>query len=48
MMSVTKAALHINEDEPAYSSNEEDFSVVLRRTKEFAGIVVVPSGTARS
>jgi 3-hydroxyisobutyrate dehydrogenase len=42
-MPATEAAFRVNEDELAHSKNEEDFSVVLRRMEELAGIASVHS-----
>src|SRR5208337_1590209 len=41
-MPATEAAFRVNSDELAHS-NEEDFSAVLRRMEELAGIAAVPS-----
>jgi len=42
-MPVTEASFRVNEDELAHSKNEVDFSVVLRRMEELAGITPVDS-----
>jgi len=44
-MPVTEAAFRVNADELA-RANEEDFSAVLRRMEEVAGIAPVQSGRA--
>jgi 3-hydroxyisobutyrate dehydrogenase-like beta-hydroxyacid dehydrogenase len=41
-MPATEAALHVNSEELA-GSEEEDFSAVLRRTEEIAGVAAIPA-----
>jgi len=46
-MPATEAAFRVNSDELAHS-NEEDFSAVLRRMEELAGIAAADSPLAKS
>jgi 3-hydroxyisobutyrate dehydrogenase-like beta-hydroxyacid dehydrogenase len=47
-MPATEAAFRVNADELAHTNNEEDFSAVLRRMEELAGIADVHSAPAAS